>query len=95
MNALKVAALALIAAGDAAKPVVPLASKILALLPQAAQLYREKIDNGLDGNPVAAGKARTLIRELIGGKIDLVPEADGSLWAAYGLQKMALLQALI
>ena len=49
---------------------------------------------GLDGDPVAAGRARTVLRELIGGKIDLVPEADGSLWAVYGLQRMALLEAL-
>jgi hypothetical protein len=58
--------------------------------PTAAARYRAIVERGLDGDPVAAGKARTVIRELIGGKIDLVRGADGNL---YGLQKMALLAA--
>jgi hypothetical protein len=35
-----------------------------------------------------------VLRGLVGGKIDLVPEPDGSLWAVYGLSRMALLEAV-
>jgi len=41
------------------------------LLPQAAALYTKPIEQGLDGDPVAAGKARTILRELVGGKINM------------------------
>lgn len=49
--------------------------------------------DGLDGNSRAAAKARVTLRQLVGGRITLRPEADGSLWAEYGLRKTALIQA--
>ena len=71
------------AAGDGAK--------IISLLPKAAEYYGEQISLGLDGDPQAAAKARPIVRELLGGKVELVPGEDGSLWAEYGLQMTALL----
>jgi septal ring factor EnvC (AmiA/AmiB activator) len=35
-------------------------ARVLALMPQAAELYREQIDLGLGGDPAAAAKARTI-----------------------------------
>ena len=67
-------------------------AKILSLLPKAAQYYGEQIALGLDGDPQAAAKARPIVRELLGGKVELVPGENGSLWAEYGLHMTALLQ---
>jgi hypothetical protein len=53
------------------------------LLPRAAELYRERIQQGLDGDPQAASRARLILRDLL-GEIALSPGPDGSLWAAYG-----------
>jgi hypothetical protein len=39
----------------------------------------------LDGDPRAALKARVFLRELL-GRINLKPEANGELWAEYGVQ---------
>jgi hypothetical protein len=64
---------------------------VLAMLPRAAELYREQIDQGLGGDPAAAAKARTILREML-GEIMLSPGEDGSLWAEYGMQPAALLQ---
>ena len=63
------------------------------MLPKAADAYRRQIEQGLDGDPRAALKARVILRELFGGKIRLVPEADGALWAEYNLRPAALLKA--
>jgi site-specific DNA recombinase len=79
----------------AAIPPAPLKANISTLLPKAAALYRAKIDRGLEGDPVAATAARTVLRGLVGGKIDLVTEPDGSLWAVYGLNLAALLEAAV
>jgi hypothetical protein len=35
-----------------------------------------------------------ILRELLGGRIDLKPEGDGELWAEYTLQPGALLQVV-
>jgi site-specific DNA recombinase len=67
-------------------------AKILSLLPKAAEYYGQQIALGLDGDPRAAAKARPIVRELLGGKVELVPGEDGSLWAEYGLHMTALLQ---
>jgi site-specific DNA recombinase len=67
--------------------------KILTMLPEAAALLRRQIEDGLDGNPRAAAKARVILRQLFGGLIRMCPEPDGSLWAEYSLHKMALIQA--
>jgi hypothetical protein len=67
-------------------------AKIISLLPKAAEYYGQQISLGLDGDPRAAAKARPIVRELLGGKVQLVPGEDGTLWAEYGLQMSALLQ---
>jgi site-specific DNA recombinase len=66
-------------------------ARMLAMLPQAAEVYREQIGLGLGGNPAAATKARTILRDML-GEIMLSPGKDGSLWAEYGMQPAALLQ---
>lgn len=68
------------------------AARILAVLPKAAEYYGQQIKLGLEGNPQATTKARAIVRDLLGGKVDLVPGEDGSLWAEYGLHMAALLQ---
>jgi hypothetical protein len=62
-------------------------------LPRAAEAYRKQIGEGLDGNPVAAVKAREILRELFCGEIRLVPGEAGTLWAKYHLQIIVLLHA--
>ena len=48
---------------------------------------------GLGGDPAAATKARTILRDML-GEIMLSPGEDGSLWAEYGMQPAALLQGM-
>ena len=66
-------------------------ARVLALMPRAAELYREQIDLGLGGDPAAAAKARTILRDML-GEIMLSPAEDGSLWAEYAMQPAALLK---
>jgi len=66
-------------------------TRVLAMLPRAAELYRDQIEQGLGGDPGAATKARTILRSML-GEIMLSPGEDGSLWAEYGMQPAALLQ---
>jgi site-specific DNA recombinase len=66
-------------------------TRVLAMLPRAAELYRAQIDQGLGGDPNAVAKARTILRSML-GEIMLSPGEDGSLWAEYGMQPAALLQ---
>ncbi len=65
-------------------------ARVLAMLPRAAALYREQIDQGLGGDSAAAAKARTILRDML-GEIMLSPGEDGSLWAEYAMQPAALL----
>jgi len=44
-------------------------------LPKAAEHFRRQVEQGLDGDPRAALKARVILRELLGGRIDLRPKA--------------------
>jgi len=46
---------------------------------------------GLGGDPAAATKARTILRDML-GEVMLSPGEDGSLWAEYAMQPAALLQ---
>jgi site-specific DNA recombinase len=62
-------------------------ARVLALMPKAAEMYREQIDLGLGGDPSAATKARTILREML-GEITLSPGEDGSLWAEYAMQRV-------
>ena len=64
--------------------------RVLAMLPRAAELYREQIDQGLGGDYAAAAKARVILRDML-GEIMLSPGEDGSLWAEYAMQPAALL----
>lgn len=75
-----------------ARNTVGSSAQILSILPKAAEYYGQQIALGLDGDRDAAAKARPIVRELLGGKVDLVPGEDGSLWAEYSLHKAALLQ---
>lgn len=70
------------------------AMRIFTMLPRAAEAYRRQIAWGLEGEPHAALKARTILRELFGGKIRLVPEPDGGLTAHWNLHTSALVKAL-
>jgi hypothetical protein len=63
----------------------------LSLLPRAAELYRQQIEQGLEGGPQAASRARLILWDLL-GEITLAPEEDGSLWASYAMQPAALLR---
>jgi hypothetical protein len=53
------------------------AAKMFTMLPRAAEPYRRQIALGLDGDPRAGLKARSILRDLFGGKITLVPQLDG------------------
>lgn len=69
------------------------ADSVIAMLPRAAQLYRDEIRAGLSGDdPEAVAKARVTLREMLGGNVRLErgPE-PGSLYACFKLQKLALL----
>jgi hypothetical protein len=69
-------------------------AKMFTMLPRAAEAYRRQITLGLDGDPRAALKARSILRELFGGKIRLVPQLDGGLTAHWNLHPGALLKGL-
>lgn len=74
--------------GSAAMP----AMKVFTMLPRAAEAYRRQIALGLEGEPRATLKARSILRELFGGEIRLVPEPDGGLTAHWNLHISALLK---
>jgi hypothetical protein len=50
-------------------------------LPKAAELYREQVAQGLDGDPCAALKARVFLRDWFSRKIRLEPLPEGGLMA--------------
>jgi len=64
------------------------ATQIQAVLPRAAEMHRRRLNEGFNGNASAAVKAREVLRELFGGRIDLKPE--GELWTEYGWQLSAV-----
>jgi hypothetical protein len=70
-------------------------AKMFALLPWAAELYREQIALGLDGDPQAALRASTFLSEWFSGEIRLVPGPDGGLVARWKLDRGALLRAVV
>jgi len=51
---------------EAQQPDAEASAKVLSILPRAAQLIRTQIPEGLSGDPLAAGKARLLLREMYG-----------------------------
>ena len=76
---------------EAAQPAAKQSARILPMLTKAAALYRKQIEAGLDGHAREALKARVILRELL-GEIRLEPDANGSLWAVYGVQPAALVK---
>ena len=67
-------------------------ARMISMLPKAAREYRRQISLGLDQDARAAGKARALLRKLL-GIIELRPGPDRSLWAEYQICPAALLKA--
>jgi site-specific DNA recombinase len=49
-------------------------AKVLTMLPRAAAAYRRQIAESLSGDVRAAARARAAIRQLVGGKIILLPD---------------------
>ena len=81
---------------EAQQPAAKQSAKVFSILPKAAELHRRQIALGLDGDPRAALKARVALRELfVGGRVDLQPEPDGSLWAVGQIQPDALLRQAV
>ena len=70
------------------------AMKAFTMLPRAAEAYRRQITLGLEGEPRAALKPRSILREIFGGEIRLVPEPDGGLTAHWNLHVSALVKTL-
>jgi hypothetical protein len=66
------------------------ALKVFAILLRAAEAYRRQIALGLEGEPRATLKARSIVQGLFGGEIRLVPEPDGGLAAHWNLHRKAL-----
>lgn len=64
--------------------------RIFSAVPNAAELYRKAIAEGLEGKPETMAKARLVLRELL-GNILLQPAEDGSLWAHYEMRPAGLL----
>jgi site-specific DNA recombinase len=76
----------------AAQPASKESAKLLTMLPKAAALYRQQIEDGLDGDVRAVSNARVILREML-GPIRLRPGNDGGLWAEYGMNPAALLRS--
>ncbi|HEY2808936.1 MAG TPA: hypothetical protein VGI91_09085 [Steroidobacteraceae bacterium] len=74
------------------QPASKQSAKVLAMLPSAAEMYRRQIAEGLSGDECAAGKARVLLREWFGGKIQLEAFPDGGLMAHWNENAGALLR---
>lgn len=68
-------------------------AKVLTIVPQAAEAYRRQIAAGLDNDPAAASKARTILRKLMPKNVRVVPE-NGGLYAEYEVSPGALLQGV-
>ena len=77
-----------------AQPGAVASAKILAMLPKAAELYRQQVTAGLDGDPRASLKARVFLREWFGGEIRLAPDELGGLVAHWNLCTVALLRGV-
>lgn len=74
------------------QPSVRHSAKMISMLPKAAKEYRRQIALGLNQDARAAGKARVLLRKLL-GIIELRPGPGRSLWAEYQICPAALLKA--
>ena len=66
-------------------------AKVLAMLPKAAELYCKQIVAGLDGHSEATGRAREILRELI-GTVTIKTEGD-EVWGEFEMRPNVLLRA--
>jgi hypothetical protein len=69
------------------------AAKVLAMLPRAAEIYCKQITEGINDNPEATGRAREILRELI-GPVRIKTEGD-EVWGVFELRHNVLLKAQI
>lgn len=77
---------------ESALPEAKQSAAILSAFPKAAALYRQQIEQGLDGDPRAALRARVILRKLFNGRIVLRPSPDRGLWAEFETQPAVLLK---
>ena len=78
----------------ASQPTAKASVKVLTMLPRAAAAYRRQIADGLAGDVRAAARARAAVRQLVGGKIKLLPDRKaGHLVASFNLNRLPLLKA--
>ena len=69
-------------------------TKILTMLPRAAEAFRTAITEGLDGkHPEAAARARLLLRELI-GPVTIKTEPSGEVWGEFETRPAALFRGV-
>jgi hypothetical protein len=64
------------------------------MLPKAAEEYAQQIRMGLNGSPAQAGRARLILKELL-GPIELQQQLDGSVWASYRIDRNVLIRAAV
>lgn len=76
-----------------AAPVLPDGSErdALSMLPKLGRIYREQIVAGLDGNPEATARARSILRELT-GDVTIKAERD-QVWCEFQMRPDVLLRA--
>ena len=78
---------------EAQRPEMQASARVLSILPKAAELFRRQVEQGLEGDPRASGKARVVLREWFCGRINLERQGE-ELWADYGVQRAALLKVV-
>ena len=66
-------------------------ARVLTLLPRAAAMYLQQIEDGLAGDARAAAKGRVILRDMI-GPVSLWRGDYGSLWATYKQDLFALVR---
>jgi hypothetical protein len=71
------------------QPAAQNSAKLFAMMPSAAEEYREQISMGLDGKPREAQKAPHTLRKMIPENVQLVPNGK-ELWAEYKLDPAGL-----
>lgn len=74
------------------RPAMKEPAKLVTLLPRAAELCRQQIEEGLIGSATATQKARLVLRELL-GEIRLQPGPDKSLWASFQMSPAPLIKS--
>ena len=67
-------------------------ARIHVLLPLAADLYGQQIQEGIEGEPAAVMRARAILRDLV-GEVMLAPGEGGGVWASYRFDEAALVKS--